>query len=136
MRRNEIVSVICICGLLLSGCGSDGASDKKQETAKPTQEVQLGGTDKMGADKDGTGKAETGKTESGGTASGTEEITEEKAKEIALEKVPGAKQIHIERDMEDGRQVYEGEIFYENTEYEFEIDAATGEIVSWEEDKH
>lgn len=62
------------------------------------------------------------------------EISEEEAKKIALAKVPGAKKIQIKRDIEDGKPVYEGEIYYNNVEYEFEIDAATGKILSWEED--
>lgn len=63
------------------------------------------------------------------------EITKEEAKKIALAKVPGAKKIEIEKDREDGRVVYEGEIHHNNIEYDFEIDAATGKILSWEEDR-
>ena len=62
-------------------------------------------------------------------------ITKEEAKKIALDKVPGAKNIQIEKDRENGKVVYEGEIHYNNMEYDFEIDAATGKILSWEEDK-
>ncbi len=40
----------------------------------------------------------------------------------------------VHEDYEDGRLVYEGK-FYEGTqEYEFEADAATGEIISWEKE--
>ena len=39
---------------------------------------------------------------------------------------------HLETD--DGRQVYEGEIRYNDKEYEFEIDAVSGDVVNWEED--
>lgn len=71
-----------------------------------------------------------------GTGQGSNgEISEEKAKEIALAKVPGAVNIEIERDIEDGKPVYEGEIHYNHMEYEFEIDAATGKILRWEEDE-
>ncbi len=64
-----------------------------------------------------------------------EEITEERAKEIALEKVPGATEENIRefrKDFDDGRQEYQGKIIYDNTEYEFEIDAKTGEVITWE----
>lgn len=56
------------------------------------------------------------------------------AKKIALDKVPGAteKDIHIGLDYEDGKSLYEGTIFYEQIEYEFEIDAQDGKIWSWE----
>lgn len=38
----------------------------------------------------------------------------------------------VETDYEDGRMVYEGEFFYGAMEYEFEIDAATGQMRKWE----
>lgn len=63
-------------------------------------------------------------------------ITEEEAKKIALAKVKGAteKDIFIKMDSDDGMVLYEGEIRHNNKEYEFEIDAYTGDIVKWEED--
>ncbi|EEY34337.1 PepSY domain-containing protein [Pseudoleptotrichia goodfellowii] len=57
-----------------------------------------------------------------------------RAKAIALKKVPGANDSHVTEvhlDREDGRMVYETEIRYNNTKYEFDIDATTGEIVKW-----
>ena len=64
-------------------------------------------------------------------------IGDAKAKQIALDRVSGAKEsdltkFHLETD--DGRQVYEGEIRYNDQEYEFEIDAVSGDVVNWEED--
>ena len=60
-------------------------------------------------------------------------ISVDKARSIALAKVPGASandiRIHLDRD--DGRQIYEGEIYYNRMEYEFEIDASTGTIIEW-----
>lgn len=60
-------------------------------------------------------------------------IGEEKAKSTALAKVSGATEsdIRLYLDYEDGIAVYEGSIVFDNMEYEFEIDAATGTIVSW-----
>lgn len=62
-------------------------------------------------------------------------VSEADARKTALAKVPGASDSDIrdfEADMEDGRLVYEGEIRYNGMEYEFEIDAATGAIISWD----
>lgn len=72
----------------------------------------------------------SGSTQSGGNNT---YIGEEKAKSIALAKVSGATEsdIRLNLDSEDGNAVYEGSILYNNTEYEFEIDAVTGTIVSW-----
>lgn len=62
-------------------------------------------------------------------------ITEEDAKRIALEQVPGAtdeniREIH--KDYDDGRLRYEVEIFYDQKEYEFDIDAQNGSILEWD----
>ena len=65
----------------------------------------------------------------------TNYIGEEKAKEIAISRVSGAKRsdvVRIKLDKENGRVVYEGKILYNYTEYKFDIDALTGEILSWE----
>lgn len=71
-------------------------------------------------------------TPSTGGNSGTI-ISLDEARSIALKKVPGAAasdvRIHLDRD--DGRQVYEGEIYYNQMEYEFEIDASTGTVIEW-----
>ena len=64
-------------------------------------------------------------------------IGEAKAKGIALARVPGAKESDIRKfklDYDDGAQVYEGEIFYNMREYEFKIDAKSGEVLKWEID--
>lgn len=67
-----------------------------------------------------------------GNSAGTG-ITLDEARSIALAKVPGATtsdiRIHLDRD--DGYQIYEGEIYYNRMEYEFEIDASTGTIIEW-----
>lgn len=61
-------------------------------------------------------------------------VTLDSAKQIALNKVPGATADHIriKEDRDDGRIVYEGKIIYNQVEYEFEIDAVTGNITDWD----
>ena len=71
----------------------------------------------------------------GSTGSQTGTITEARAKEIALARVPGATTANIygfERDWDDGRLEYEGKIIYNGMEYEFKIDASTGTITEWD----
>lgn len=63
-------------------------------------------------------------------------VGERKAIETALARVPGAKQsdikqLKLDRDDKRGTAQYEGKIFYDKTDYKFEIDAQTGEILSW-----
>ncbi len=69
-----------------------------------------------------------------GQTSGT--ISEDEAINIVLQRVSGAQasDVWIKQDRDDGRLVYEGELYYNNTEYEFEMDASTGDILEWSEE--
>ena len=62
-------------------------------------------------------------------------IGKDEVQSIALAKVPGAANKHITKlklKLDDGSYVYEVEIVYDNIEYDFEIDAYSGTILSWE----
>ena len=69
-----------------------------------------------------------GNTNQGGTSGAA--ISRDRAQEIALAEAPGAVVVSCKLDWEDGRQVYEVELRDGRTEYEFEIDAQTGSILS------
>ena len=71
----------------------------------------------------------------GSTASSGAAVSEAAAKKTALAQVPGATEANIIKfklDMDDGRWEYEGEIVYNNMEYDFTIDANTGSIIEWD----
>lgn len=72
-----------------------------------------------------------------GTGTSDAVVSLEEATRIALDKVPGATEqdIRINLDYDDGRQKYEGDIIYEQMEYDFEIDADTGEVIEWSEER-
>lgn len=61
-------------------------------------------------------------------------ISMEKAKQIALDAVPGAAVHKAEYDTDDGAAVYEIEVIKGNYEYEFKIDADTGAILEQDKD--
>lgn len=63
-------------------------------------------------------------------------LTIGEAVNMVLERVPGATRgnIKIEEDIENYQKIYEGEIKYNGYEYEFEIDAATGSWIKWEQE--
>lgn len=61
-------------------------------------------------------------------------ISLEKARQAALDRVPGAVVKECKLDFDDGRAIYEGELRQGNLEYEFEIDAVTGAFLKWEMD--
>ena len=112
MKRNILIITV-ISLLILSGCGKNGAL--------------MGGNSVKETTPSGEG---TGSVQSA-------EITPQKAKEIALAKVEGATEENIrefKKEFDDGIEKYEGEIIYNNTEYDFEIDAKSGKILQWETD--
>ena len=62
-------------------------------------------------------------------------VSEATAKQTALARVSGATEKNIyewKLDSDDGRPEYEGKIIYGGTEYEFTIDAASGNITEWD----
>ena len=62
-------------------------------------------------------------------------VSEATAKQTALARVSGAVEKDIyewKLDYDDGRPEYEGKIIYGGTEYEFTIDAASGNITEWD----
>lgn len=61
-------------------------------------------------------------------------ISRDRAIQLAQNRAPGATLVKIELDYDDGRAVYEGELRDGRTEYEFEIDAVTGDVIKWETD--
>ena len=80
----------------------------------------------------------TGST-GGSTGSGTSTtITEAEAREIALQhagiSASDATFVRSHLDWDDGRQVYDVEFYVGNTEYDYEIDAASGDIISYDYD--
>lgn len=62
-------------------------------------------------------------------------VSEATAKQTALARVSGAAASDIyewKLDYDDGRPEYEGKIIYGGTEYEFTIDAASGNVTEWD----
>lgn len=62
-------------------------------------------------------------------------IDEATAKLTAVDQVPGASTSDIyewKLDHDDGRWEYEGKIIYNQMEFEFTIDAATGAVIEWD----
>lgn len=73
-------------------------------------------------------------TASSNASGSSSDIGIEKAKQIALEKVPGAVVVKAESDTDDGVPVYEIELVKGRVEYEYTIHAKTGQILDWDKD--
>lgn len=63
-------------------------------------------------------------------------ISEDEAVQIVLDRIDGASasDVWIELDYDDGWAYYEGDVYYDQMEYEFEMDAYTGDILEWSEE--
>ena len=77
-------------------------------------------------------------TSRSGRAAGGEQISEEKAQEIALKhaglKADQVSGLRVKYDVDDGVPEYEVEFYHDHWEYEYEIHAETGEIRSYDRD--
>lgn len=84
-----------------------------------------------------TQETETGTT-TGSQTTTTKKITKAKAKSIALKHAgvssSTATFVTAKLDYEDGKQVYEIEFYSGNTEYDYEILASNGKIISYDKD--
>lgn len=104
-----------------------GATEYDYEIAQDTGEI-------LSYDADVEGwTPTTGQNETASQTSG--EITIEQAVQLVLERIPGAtaEQVRIEEDYDDGRRTYEGEVYYNQAEYEFEI-TSNGNFIEWSVD--
>ena len=119
MRKKLIIFLMAVLVMAVGAGCSSGDDDTAQQSTTASTAAQT------------TASAQT-------TAAAQQNVIgDAKAKQIALDRVSGAKEsdltkFHLETD--DGRQVYEGEIRYNDKEYDFEIDAVSGDVVNWEED--
>ena len=155
-RYITVLAGIVFSMMLFTGCGSRRAAEREAElqneinelrqeiddlragqesqdadaqTQAPADDAQAGGAEQPADDPQGN--------DTQNAQSGNGQISLEEARDIALARVEGAtaSNISIELDHDDGWYVYEGEIFYNGMEYEFEIDASSGNILKWEEDR-
>lgn len=160
-----IFAGVILMFVLLSGCGmrrtvrqtqtsDDGSTQREEELQEEIDALQQeiddlkssqGSQDQQNtsstdpADAGQAADSGTGTQSSSGNTGSTSgvAVTLEEAQNIALERVPGAaaQNISIELDEDDGWYIYEGDIVYDGMEYEFEIDANTGNILKWEEER-
>lgn len=90
----------------------------------------------LGMDYDADHAAEWKMAEGAGGKGTGPLITQDEAKNTIAERIPGidAASIYLEPDYDDGRWIYEGKAYYRETEYEFEIDGTSGQVIQWEQE--
>ena len=114
---------------------NNASQDDTDQTAASDQAADQNTTAGNGTNQSQTGQNQnnTGSGSSSGVA-----VSQDEAVQIALDRVSGAtaQDVRIELDRDDGRSKYEGEIIYNNMEYDFEIDANSGTILEWSEERY
>lgn len=127
MKKNILITIFAlILALSLAGCGEDNnnsdnmMSDIQSGTNKAEDKVESG-IDKVGDKIDDSMNNES-----------DAKISRDKAKQIALEhakvKESEIKNYHIDLDKDNGVLEYDIEFDHQGTEYDYEIDATTGDI--------
>lgn len=130
MKRKLIISTLALTALLLSGCTQNNTSGSENPTESPSATPATSTEASQPTSTPQTNAVSNSDAQ-------TEMVSEEEAKQIALEQVPGATLQDIRAfssDYDNGRLEYEGKIYYEQKEYEFEIDGSSGIILEWDVD--
>ena len=119
-----------------TGTASDTASQNNSNTADHNAQDNSSGT---GIAQNGSNTtdhtAQTGNNDSSETSqTAPGGVSIETAKQTVMDRIPGidAGNIYIHPDYDDGISLYEGEAYYAEVKYEFEINAENGNIISWE----
>ena len=139
MRKRMIIGLAVFGLLFAAGCTG------KTNTTVP-QENSNTGTEGLSAETEAvtpTVTPETDSTTNGEIPTQTPDVSgdyigEDIARATAVEHAGLTEGdvtfIKVQLDRDDGRTVYDVEFFYGNTEYDYEIDAVSGEIAGYDQD--
>lgn len=157
MKKVLTTLLAATCMLTMAGCASTYAAGRANNkvaseatteaaTAATTQEEAAATTQNTTAAPEASTQApapeviavEDSMVQTAANTANKSKIGEEKAKEIALTHA-GLKEsdvhfIKVHLDYDDGREVYDIEFYRDMTEYDYEIDAYTGDIWSYDFD--
>lgn len=139
MKKKLLIGLTAAGLVLIAGCsGNTGTTGSAQNSASAgavsadTEAV----TPKITEETTTTVSNEAGSGQGQSTTSN--DIGEEQARATAVEHAgltaDDVTFIKVQMDRDDGRTVYDVEFYYNNTEYDYEIDASSGEIVSYDQD--
>ena len=120
-----------------SGDGSTSGTASNGQTQDSGQSQNSGAAGNTNSSVGSQGTGQNSKGSSNSSSDSGVALSIDDAIGIALGRVPGATEqnMKIELERDDGRYKYEGEIHYNGREYEFEIDANSGTILEWSEER-
>ena len=119
MKRKILLSVcVVIFTLLLTGCGSKAGKDVSSDISSVISDMEP--------------SSQQNQNDSTQQDTSTAKISKEKAKEIALKhanvKESDITDYEIDMDTENGNLVYDISFEHKGKEYDYDVDAQTGEI--------
>lgn len=145
MKKLSLAAIIVTVSISLSGCTNSGtvSNGNKTNTESTTQnstESNVQNSSESSTENNNVNTPQDNNTNNAqnNIVNNTGDISVDKAKEIALSHAGlSADQVtfvQANMDFDDGIQKYEIEFYYNYREYSYEIDANTGNILSYEQD--
>ena len=146
MKKRLLIALAVLGTVFITACGGNESSASPSQdngaavvTPTVTQEATPAVTEEVTAaptaEVTAAPAADNGASQAQNNTSG-DDIGEAKAREIALADAGLAEAdvtfIKVNLDRDDGRLVYDVEFYSGNAEYDYEIDAATGDIVGYD----
>ena len=145
MKKLSLAAIIVTVSISLSGCTnsgtvSNGNENNIESTTQNSTESNVQNSSESSTENNNVNNAQDNNTNNAqnNIVNNTGNISLDKAKEIALSHAGlSADQVtfvKVKMDFDDGIQKYEIEFYYNYREYSYEIDANTGNILSYEQD--
>ncbi|CDB15848.1 putative uncharacterized protein [Clostridium sp. CAG:221] len=145
MKKLSLAAIIVTVSISLSGCTnsgtvSNGNENNIESTTQNSTESNVQNSSESSTENNNVNTSQDNNTNNAqnNIVNNTGNISLDKAKEIALSHAGlSADQVtfvKVNMDFDDGIQKYEIEFYYNYREYSYEIDANTGNILSYEQD--
>ena len=145
MKKLSLAAIIVTVSISLSGCTnsgtvSNGNENNIESTTQNSTESNVQNSSESSTENNNVNTSQDNNTNNAqnNIVNNTGNISLDKAKEIALSHAGlSADQVtfvKVKMDFDDGIQKYEIEFYYNYREYSYEIDANTGNILSYEQD--
>ena len=145
MKKLSLAAIIVTVSINLAGCtnsetASNGNKTNTEYTTQNSTESNVQNSSESSTENNNVNNAQDNNTNNAqnNIVNNTGNISLDKAKEIALSHAGlSADQVtfvKVNMDFDDGIQKYEIEFYYNYREYSYEIDANTGNILSYEQD--
>ena len=134
MKRLTVAAIIAVMAAgVFTGCGNRGTAQMNSATANTAESRNSAAADSAQSD-DHDDQNAAGTADQTGSNSGTQDIGEDAALQAALEAAgiseADASRVRVSMDRDDGRVVYDVRFDVDQTEYDYEVLASDGQIVS------